>query len=664
LILVGEDVSLPWLAVIGLAFVGLYGLGARRVAAGYLTRLRAALREGHLEVVGLERQIGKPELAELASEWEEIVARPAEAVVTDAVLELAFVLARAGYHQVVARAIEHPAARLRIACVQALTAAESTATAVATLVVALDDEEVAVRECAARALRSYAGTLPETLVAAARRHTGDPAPAVRAEVALALGGDGEGLLLDLSRSEDSAFAVEALLRLPIERLGDVLARADDPEPRVQAAALSRLAELANTETLGQIDVTAALVHSDPRLRSAAVQVLFRASKLRAAASIGAFLTDSDAGVRSTAMAALIELGADGVEAANDVAQLAAPPASEAAFDVLAALAQCGGHQSLRRQLRRRVERAWCIQLAIETPAAGDSLAERFLHLALGNRSAQDVRAAFAILARLESVTTMGHIEFGLWRGPGRKRAEVLELLGNLGDRPASAALALLLEAGPLSEKRAQLAGWLRLDYGIDAIRSMGHECNDPWLEMAIANTMQAGVEPAPQEAKIMERLLALRRIPLFSHLSLDELSAIAAQTRVVSYLAGEIVVHEGESGDELYALLEGGVDAVINHGSPEEQRVNQLSAPDCFGEISILDGSPRSATIIVRSDARMIALPGNLLRDILRDVPQMAIDMLRALSSKLRAADHRTTGLARELTTLRGAAEDIEVASS
>jgi len=48
----------------------------------------------------------------------------------------------------------------------------------------------------------------------------------------------------------------------------------------------------------------------------------------------------------------------------------------------------------------------------------------------------------------------------------------------------------------------------------------------------------------------------------------------------------------------------------------------------------------------------------------LQDVPQMAIDMLRALSSKLRAADHRTTGLARELTTLRGAAEDIEVTSS
>jgi len=202
------------------------------------------------------------------------------------------------------------------------------------------------------------------------------------------------------------------------------------------------------------------------------------------------------------------------------------------------------------------------------------------------------------------------------------------------------------------------------EFATDALRSIGRECDDPWLELAIANTMEAGTDPPPQETEIMERLLALRRIPLFSHLSLDELSAIASQTQVVSYLAGEIVVREGEPGDELYALLEGGVDVVINHGSSEERRVNRLSAPDCFGELSILDGSPRSATIIVRSDARMIALPGNLLRDILRDVPQMAIDMLRAMSSKLRAADHRTTDLARQLTTLRDAADDIEVASS
>ena len=106
----------------------------------------------------------------------------------------------------------------------------------------------------------------------------------------------------------------------------------------------------------------------------------------------------------------------------------------------------------------------------------------------------------------------------------------------------------------------------------------------------------------------MERLLALRRVPHFARFSLDQLEAIARAMDEETFVAGEVVVREGEPGHELYLLLEGEVAIYGGWGTPRCVERNRLHAVSYFGEMAVLDDEPRSASVVVTQDARLAAL--------------------------------------------------------
>jgi CRP-like cAMP-binding protein len=139
----------------------------------------------------------------------------------------------------------------------------------------------------------------------------------------------------------------------------------------------------------------------------------------------------------------------------------------------------------------------------------------------------------------------------------------------------------------------------------------------------------------------MQRLLALRRVSLLSGLSLERLQAVERIATEAEYLKGEVIVREGEPGDELYLLVEGAVDVVKDAGTPAEARVNTLGAGGYFGEMAVLDGSPRSATVLAASDARVLVLAGARLRELVHEMPDLAFDLLRVLAERIRRAEER-----------------------
>lgn len=139
----------------------------------------------------------------------------------------------------------------------------------------------------------------------------------------------------------------------------------------------------------------------------------------------------------------------------------------------------------------------------------------------------------------------------------------------------------------------------------------------------------------------MQRLLALRQVSLLSGLSLERLQAVERIVREAEYVRGEVIVREGEPGDELYLLVEGSVDVVKNAGTPGEERLNALGAGAYFGEMAVLDGSPRSATVIAASDARVLVLAGSRLRELVHEMPELAFDLLRVLAERLRRVEGR-----------------------
>jgi len=97
------------------------------------------------------------------------------------------------------------------------------------------------------------------------------------------------------------------------------------------------------------------------------------------------------------------------------------------------------------------------------------------------------------------------------------------------------------------------------------------------------------------------RIRHLQRVPLFSGFGEDELRRVAELSRIVEAPAGTVVTQIGEPGDSFFVLIDGTVTVRTPVGAG-----SQLKPGDFFGEMSLLDGEPRSATIVATTDLRLL----------------------------------------------------------
>ena len=139
----------------------------------------------------------------------------------------------------------------------------------------------------------------------------------------------------------------------------------------------------------------------------------------------------------------------------------------------------------------------------------------------------------------------------------------------------------------------------------------------------------------------MERLLALKQVPLFATLSLDQLEAVHQITREATYLRGEVIMREGDPGGELYLLLEGTRAVWKNHGTPRATLLSTIAAVSYFGEMAILDDEPRSATVVAVERARLLSLDGRSLKELSTRCRRSRSRSSAVLTSRVRAAEKR-----------------------
>ena len=154
---------------------------------------------------------------------------------------------------------------------------------------------------------------------------------------------------------------------------------------------------------------------------------------------------------------------------------------------------------------------------------------------------------------------------------------------------------------------------------------------------ALAFTAEAD-QNQPEEAR-MERLLALKEIPLFHNLSLDQLEAVHQITKEVEYLPGEVILKQGERGDELYLLIEGRVRIFTNYGLPNENEKPEQRAVSSFGEMAVLHDGTRTATVVAADRSHLLRLDGNSLRELLMQMPEISFEMFRVLVERVRTAE-------------------------
>jgi len=155
-----------------------------------------------------------------------------------------------------------------------------------------------------------------------------------------------------------------------------------------------------------------------------------------------------------------------------------------------------------------------------------------------------------------------------------------------------------------------------------------------------------------------ERLITfLLETPMFEKLVPSEIMEIIHIVGIEQYQAGDVVFREGDTGDAWYVLYRGAID-VLKHGATGEKKITELGPQACFGEISILDGSPRSATIRVTEDSVAFRIPREAFGELLDDDHLVAYKLLHQMAILL-AERQRTTTL--RLSELLNASEITEV---
>jgi CRP-like cAMP-binding protein len=130
----------------------------------------------------------------------------------------------------------------------------------------------------------------------------------------------------------------------------------------------------------------------------------------------------------------------------------------------------------------------------------------------------------------------------------------------------------------------------------------------------------------------------LTEIALFSACSKRELRTVSALTTALTIPAGRVVTSEGHPGREFVVILEGKATVSI-HGT----EIATLGRGDFFGEIALLDGGPRTATVIADTDLVTRVISQAEFSQMLEDVPTMARKLLVGLAARLRDADVRLT---------------------
>lgn len=642
LLLLEGPASHLWLCGVGIATAAIYWLANLRVRREYLGALVDGLRTGRLDLASLGDVLGRWEIEQLAALWDGLLSGAAtEPSQQD--LALAPILAKRGLLDPLMRATAHRNSRVRRACIDALS--ESIAPGVgAVLLRAAEDADADVRAAATRALGARLidgeGRVYPEAEAALRALTRDDSPEVRAEAALHLGGQGQEVLAQMTRSRERGVAVSALRRLPLELIDSALARADDPEAGLRAEVIECVTRLVTPVPLAESRLEADLNAADPLLRSAVIGALGTLPSLFAIEALARALGDPSSAVRARASQGLALKGEAGLRVVLPVLRSSDPHSVAAALDALEWLETRRLSALLTHELRGRVREAWSAVLALHALGEDGSPELRLLRAAYRDLGSRSVKIAFAILEHLEDPHVMRTVDRVLRFAPGRARGDALEVLSNLGDRETSRLLVLLLEEGPIEEKIPAVGGTLRVPSGPAAVIEGARDASDPWIRRGyIASRAARG--SGSQEEESMERLLLVRRVPLFSQLTLDQLEAINRLLDEENYLDGEVIVEEGAVGDRLYVLVEGEVEIFRDYQSEERLLLNRQRPVSCLGEMAVLDGRPRSATIVAVSDVRLLRLEGARLKELVLQMPEIAFDFFRVLNDRVRSADQR-----------------------
>jgi CRP/FNR family cyclic AMP-dependent transcriptional regulator len=138
----------------------------------------------------------------------------------------------------------------------------------------------------------------------------------------------------------------------------------------------------------------------------------------------------------------------------------------------------------------------------------------------------------------------------------------------------------------------------------------------------------------------------LKQIPLFAHLKDSQLKEVAALCRKALFKKGAAVFQKTDMSTDLYIVNDGSLKAVLSDDEGDEIVLARFEKGAFFGELSLLDGKGRSATIVADKDAELSVLNRDTLLELIMKDPKIAIMLMATLVERLRKADEMIESLA------------------
>ncbi|AVM74216.1 cyclic nucleotide-binding domain-containing protein [Magnetospirillum gryphiswaldense] len=479
-----------------------------------------------------------------------------------------------------------------------------------------------------------------------------------AAMARVLNGAGTGDTARLSTAAAQAVIDITASLAPRDAARIIRAFGDHPAPQVRAAALiatTRHAQPGDSAVMPW--ARKAAQEANTEVRAAALAALTRLSlpvNLPALAAAG--LGDDDPMVRRLVAAELGQRGTDALPAVAAQLRALSPATCHAALDALGLIGGKSADQALFAFLSERVYPQTTQALALQKRVPGDGTAWAALRQALDDVNQQSLALVLAGLGAMGYQRILGSVRAALAASEPRVKSNALETLASLAHRHYVLPLLPLLEqqadappparptdaaiiADILTQALALPSPWVRAA----ALAVWRQELNtlapasDDTEDAVVAETrarLAAGTAPDDKDLP-MNRLAFLKSVSLFQNMSLDNLVALDHAMSRETYLAGEDIVREGESGDRLYVIFRGAV-TITKHLPDGPRQLATLHSGQIFGEMSIFEAETRSATVTATEETEVLSLDQDHLHSLIQQRPEISVEMCKVLVRRLR----------------------------
>lgn len=258
---------------------------------------------------------------------------------------------------------------------------------------------------------------------------------------------------------------------------------------------------------------------------------------------------------------------------------------------------------------------------------------------------------------------------GIFSSDTRQRSNAIELLNDVLDKKTFKTLRPLLEnpnpSEALTEGRKRIkipefdtsgkqvvshllssADWVDVIFGLeilqvtpdiaihkDLLRNV-RQSDHPHILSEVGRI--EGGKKSTQSISLAEKILLLKKIDMFSGLSVSELAAIAGVTREMTYEKNEEVIRQNRAGETVFLIIEGQVSVIMERGNGNGERIDRMTSGSVFGEMALIDDSPRSATIRTLTACRFLVLHKQEFKETAMEFPRIALQLCSVLSQRIR----------------------------